>query len=95
MGETKSRPMKARIRLKVHPRAKRTSLAGRLGEAYKIEVACPPIEGKANQACMTFLAEKLGVPKSAVRIIAGLTSRTKLVEIEGMEQAEAESRLAS
>jgi uncharacterized protein (TIGR00251 family) len=95
MGETKGRPMKARIRLKVHPRAKRTSLAGRLGEAYKIEVACPPIEGKANQACMTFLAEKLGVPKSAIRIIAGLTSRTKLVEIEGMEQAEAESRLAS
>lgn len=87
--------MKARISLKVHPRARRTGLKGRLGDAYKLDVACPPVEGRANQACVEFVAGKLAVPKSAVRIVAGLTSRTKLVEIEGMEQSEAESRLAS
>lgn len=76
----------ARIHVKVHPRAKRTQLAGKLGDAYKIDVASPAVEGKANEACIRFLADLTGRPRSAVRIVAGAASRLKIVEIEGIDQ---------
>jgi uncharacterized protein len=85
----------ARLSVKVHPRARRTRLAGRLGEAWKLDLAEPPVEGKANDACVRFFAELAGVPQSRVRIVAGLTSRTKVVEIEGVPQDLLESKLIS
>jgi uncharacterized protein (TIGR00251 family) len=84
----------ARITVKVHPRARRTRLAGRVGTALKLELAAPPIDGRANQACVRFLAAWAGVPQSRVRIVLGLTSRTKVVEIEGISEEFLESRLA-
>jgi len=87
--------MSVRLRIKVHPRAKRTALTGRWGEVYKLDVACPPVEGRANDACVAFLAKALGVPKSAVRIISGATSRMKVVEITGIEEEAVKSRLDS
>ena len=78
----------ARISVKVHPRAKRTALAGRLGDAWKLSLAAPPVDGKANDECIRFFAEFAGVPRSRVRIVMGLTSRTKLVEIEGLSDAD-------
>ena len=83
----------ARITVKVHPHAKRNRVAGVLGGEYKLDLAAPPVDGKANQACIRFLAELAGVPASRVRIVLGLTSRTKVVEIEGVSQAEVEGRL--
>jgi uncharacterized protein (TIGR00251 family) len=83
----------ARVTVKVHPRAKRTRVAGRLGDAWKIDLAAPPVEGKANEACARFFAELAGVPQSRVRIVLGLTSRTKVVEVEGVSQEMLESRL--
>jgi len=83
----------ARITVKVHPRAKRTAVAGRLGEAYKLDLTAPPVEGKANDECIRYLAEVAGVSRSQVRIVTGLTSRTKVVEIEGVTQEELEARL--
>ncbi len=77
----------ARVTVKVHPRAKRTAVAGRLGEAYKLDVAAPPVEGKANEECIRYFAELAGVPRSRVRIVTGASSRTKVVEVEGMDQA--------
>jgi uncharacterized protein (TIGR00251 family) len=83
----------ARITVKVHPRARRSQIAGRLGDAYKLDLAAPPVDGKANQACIRFLADLAGVAASRVRIVLGLTSRTKVIEIEGVSQEELEGKL--
>ncbi len=85
----------ARLTVKVHPRAKRSALAGRLGDAWKLALAAPPVDGKANDECVRFLAEFAGVPRSRVRIVMGLTSRLKVVEIEGVLQEDLERRLAT
>jgi uncharacterized protein (TIGR00251 family) len=83
----------ARVTVKVHPRAKRTRITGKLGEAYKLDLAAPPADGKANQACVRFFAETAGVPQSRVRIVLGLTNRTKVVEIDGVAQEALEGKL--
>jgi uncharacterized protein (TIGR00251 family) len=83
----------ARITVRVHPRARRNRIAGKLGEEYKLDLAAPPVDGKANQACIRFIAELAGVAASRVRIVLGLTSRTKVVEIEGVSQDELEGKL--
>jgi uncharacterized protein (TIGR00251 family) len=92
MGKEDAR---ARITVKVQPRAKATRIAGRVENAYQLQVAAPPVDGKANDACIAFFAEVAGVAKSHVRIVSGLTSRMKLVEIDGIGQEELERRLIS
>jgi uncharacterized protein (TIGR00251 family) len=83
----------ARLTVKVHPRAKRSALAGRLGDAWKLSLAAPPVDGKANEECIRFFADFAGVPRARVRIVMGLTSRLKVVEIEGVPQEDLERRL--
>jgi hypothetical protein len=83
----------ARIEVRVHPRAKRSAITGRLGEAYKIDLAAPPVDGKANEECVRFLAEFAGVSRSAVRILRGEASRNKLVEIDGVSQEDLNRRV--
>jgi uncharacterized protein (TIGR00251 family) len=83
----------ARVTVKVHPRAKRSVAAGRFGDAWKVDLAAPPVDGKANEECVRFFAELAGVPRARVRIVSGLTSRMKVVEIEGVEQEEMERLL--
>jgi uncharacterized protein (TIGR00251 family) len=83
----------ARLTVKVHPRARRTALAGRLGDAWKLSLAAPPVDGKANEECVRFFADLAGVPKSRVRIVTGSTSRIKVVEVEGVSQQELEKFL--
>ena len=78
----------ARFTVKVHPRARRSAVTGRLGDAWKLDLTAPPDEGKANQECVRFLAELMGVPRTRVRVVTGLTSRTKVVEIEGVTEEE-------
>jgi uncharacterized protein (TIGR00251 family) len=85
----------ARIAVKVHPRAKRSRLAGRFGEAWKLDLAAPPVDGKANEECVRFFAEQFGVPRSQVRIVTGATARLKVVEIAGIAQDAAEAKLAA
>ena len=70
-----------------------THVAGRMEQAYRLQLAAPPVDGKANEECIAFLAELAGVAKSRVRIVSGLTSRMKVVEIDGITQEEMESRL--
>jgi uncharacterized protein len=84
----------ARLTVKVHPRAKRSAITGRLGDAYKLDLAAPPVDGKANEECVRFFAEFAGVPRSGVRIVSGLKNRTKVIEIDGLDQGELEGRLA-
>jgi uncharacterized protein len=84
----------ARITVKVHPRAGRTRVAGRIGDVWKLDLAAPPVDGKANQACVRFFADLAGVPQARVRIVLGLSHRTKVIEIDGASQALVESRLS-
>ena len=78
----------ARFTVKVHPRARRSAVTGRLGDAWKLDLTAPPAEGKANEECVRFLAELMGVPRTRARVVTGLTSRTKVVEIEGVTEEE-------
>jgi uncharacterized protein (TIGR00251 family) len=83
----------ARVTVKVHPRAKRSGIAGRLGDAWKLNLAAPPVDGKANEECVRWFAETAEVPRARVRIVSGATGRMKVVEVEGMGQEELESKL--
>jgi len=85
---------RARITVKVQPRAKATRVAGRMGLAYRLQLAAPPVDGKANEECISFLAGMAGVARSRVRMVSGVTSRMKVVEIEGISQEEMERRLS-
>lgn len=69
------------LSLHVQPGAKQTGFAGLHGEAMKIRLAAPPVDGKANAALCAFLAQFCGVPKSAVTLLSGETSRAKRVRI--------------
>jgi len=83
----------ARLTVRVHPRARRSAVRGRLGDAWKLDLAAPPVEGKANQECVRLFAELAGVPRARVRIVTGAASRSKVVEIEGVGQDEIERLL--
>jgi len=72
----------------VVPRARTTDVAGRHGDALKIRLAAPPVDGAANEELVRFLAERLAVPRSAVTIAAGHTGRRKTVKIAGVETAD-------
>jgi uncharacterized protein (TIGR00251 family) len=85
----------ARVTVKVHPRARRTAVSGRLGDAWKVDLAAPPVERKANEECVRFFAKLAGVPRSQVRLVTGQSSRMKVIEIEGVPQEELEGRLGA
>ena len=68
-------------------------MSGRLGAAWKVDLKAAPAEGKANEECLRFLAEVARVPRASVRLVAGAAGRTKIVEVEGVTQAELEARL--
>ena len=72
------------LRLHIQPGAKKTEVAGQHGEALKIRLSAPPVDGKANACLIEFLANQLGVAKSAVELLSGDTSRAKRVSISGM-----------
>jgi uncharacterized protein (TIGR00251 family) len=71
------------LNLHIQPGAKRSELVGLHGDALKIRLAAPPVEGKANAALIAFLADLLGVPKAAVSLEAGASSRRKRVRVDG------------
>ncbi|HRD53004.1 MAG TPA: DUF167 domain-containing protein [Flavobacteriales bacterium] len=71
------------LRVHVQPGAKRTEVAGTHGDALKIRLAAPPVDGQANDALLSFLAEQFGVPKRQVELVSGQTSRSKRVVVHG------------
>ncbi len=79
--------------VKVHPRAKKNAVTGEVGEALKIALTAPPVEGRANDACIEFLAEVLKVPRSSVTIAAGQSSRNKVIRIQGLSAEQVRDRL--
>jgi len=78
-----------RVVVHVQPRARRTEVAGLHGDAVKVRLAAPPVDGAANEELVRFVAESLGVPRAAVRVAAGATSRRKTLEVEGVDGARA------
>ena len=82
------------LALHIQPGAKKTEVAGQHGEALKIRLAAPPVDGKANDCLIDFLSERLGVPKSNVKLEAGATSRAKRVRVAAMTAETAVDRLA-
>jgi hypothetical protein len=84
---------RATLTLHIQPGAKRSECAGLHGDALKVRLAAPPVDGKANEALLRFMAEALGIPKSAVNLKSGQASRRKVLEVAGTT-AEAVNRLA-
>ena len=83
-----------RIDIYVQPRASRTMLAGTHDGCVKIRLAAPPVDGAANAALIEFVAERLGIAKSCVRVVAGHSSRRKVVEIDGVSRTAVLAALA-
>jgi uncharacterized protein (TIGR00251 family) len=73
------------IKFHVQPGARKNEIVGKYGDAIKVKLITPPVEGRANEALIDFLAEKLGIAKSKITIIRGQTSRQKLLSIEAVE----------
>jgi uncharacterized protein len=86
-------PAGATFQVKVQPRARKNAVVGEAGEALKLALTAPPIEGRANQACIAFLAELLNVARSSVTIAAGQSSRNKVIRVAGVSAAQVEARL--
>jgi len=76
-----------RVSIHVQPRASRSEIVGLHGAALKVRLQAAPVDGAANEALVTLLAERLGVTRRAVRVVAGTTARAKIVEVEGTTEA--------
>jgi uncharacterized protein (TIGR00251 family) len=81
--------------VKLHPRARKNAVTGELGGALKLSLTAAPVEGKANAACIEFLATLLKVPRSSVTIASGLSSRRKVIRVLGLSPDELQKRLRS
>lgn len=81
------------LELKTIPNAPRTAVVGWLGSALKIKVHAPALEGRANEALLTFLADELGLPRRAVTLLRGDKARQKVVRLEGLTLAEVKTKL--
>lgn len=73
------------LTLHIQPGAKQTEVAGLHGEALKIRLAAPPVDGKANDCLIGFIAKALGVAKSRIALVGGASSRAKRVRVEGLD----------
>ncbi len=85
--------MRGTLRLRVVPNAKRSVVVGEYGEAIKVKIAAPALDGKANEAVREFLAETLGVPGRTITLISGEKSRDKVVAVESLDSTELRQRL--
>jgi uncharacterized protein (TIGR00251 family) len=83
----------ARLAIRLTPRASREEIAGERDGVLLVRVTAPPVDGAANEALVRLLSKRLRVAKGAVRIVSGDTSRTKTVEVDGLEDAEIRVRL--
>jgi len=79
--------------VKVQPRARKNAITGVVGDALKLALTAPPVDGRANEACIEFFANLLDVPRSSVTIASGETSRNKLVRVAGLSADEVRRRL--
>jgi uncharacterized protein len=83
-----------RVRLRISPGAARSAVVGRHGDGWKVRVAASPEGGRANEAIVRLLAERLELPRRSVAVVSGHTGRDKIVELTGIDEDEARRRLA-
>ena len=88
-------PQGVSFAVKVHPRAKKNAITGEVGDALKLALTAPPVDGKANAACIEFIANLLKVPRSSVTIASGQSGRRKVVRVAGLSAEEVRRRLGS
>jgi uncharacterized protein (TIGR00251 family) len=81
--------------VKVHPRAHKNAITGTIGDALKLALTAPPVEGKANQAVIEFFADFFEIPRSSVTIASGETSRNKVVRVTGISAEQVQTLLAA
>jgi uncharacterized protein len=81
------------LAIKAIPNAPRNEVVGWLGDALKVKVHAPPVEGRANEVLCEFLAETLDLPRRAITVLRGDTARQKVVRIQGLTLAAAKARL--
>ncbi|MBZ5720867.1 MAG: DUF167 domain-containing protein [Acidobacteriia bacterium] len=93
MVEVRDTPSGVTFAVKIHPRAKKNAITGELGDALKVALTAPPVDGKANDACIEFFANLLKVPRSSVTIASGQTSRNKVIRVAGLSAEELTRRL--
>ena len=79
-----------RFRVHVQPRASKNEMVGTHGDALKVRLTAPPVDSAANDGLVALLAEALGVARRDVQIVAGATSRAKVVEVAGVSQQQIE-----
>ncbi len=79
--------------VRVHPRAKKNAITGEVGDALKVSLTAPPVEGKANEACIDFFAKLLKVPRSSVTIASGQTRCSKVIRVAGLTAQQVRDRL--
>ena len=82
-----------RLEVKVIPGASRDEVAGTMGNAVKIKLRAPPVEGRANEALIEFLAARLDLPRRALSLVRGDTSRQKLLRVDGLDLPAVRARL--
>jgi uncharacterized protein (TIGR00251 family) len=81
--------------VRIHPRARRNAITGEVGDALKLSLTSPPVEGRANDACIDFFAKLLKVPRSSVTIATGQNSRQKVIRISSLSAEEVRERIGS
>ena len=93
MFEVRDTAEGAAFAIRVHPRAKSDAITGEIGNSLKMALTAPPVEGRANEACIEFFAKLLKVPRSSVSIAAGQNSRNKVIRVGGLSADEVRKRL--
>jgi uncharacterized protein (TIGR00251 family) len=94
-GRTPARSRLAKVAVEVTPRSREAGVVGRRGDALRVKVVAPPAGGRANKELVGVLAEFFAVRRGAVRVVRGASSRRKVVEIEGLGDAEVAAATAS
>lgn len=79
------------LRVHVVPRSAKSEVAGVQGDALKLKITAPPVEGQANAECIRFISDILGIKKKQVRILSGHKSKKKTVAIEGIRRKDIEA----
>jgi uncharacterized protein len=87
MGLSKTAMPTTDIKIKLLPRSSKSQIMGKEGDVYRVKVNSPPVDGEANKELISLLSKKLRQPKSNFEIIAGKTSRIKIVRVQGIDKA--------